>query len=124
MAMVVDILLLVGSVWCVLQIADRSIFNPSLWYLALHAYSVTFRLILLAGGALSASFIGVSSDTELVNAAIAADISLLAVVAATILASRKTNVSNDGSSLGSNSDQLSPRLGHFISILCITIGGY
>jgi oligosaccharide repeat unit polymerase len=108
----------------VLQVADRSIFNPSLWYLALHAYSVTFRLILLAGGALSASFIGVSSDTELVNAAIAADISLLAVVAATILAARKTNVSNDGSSLGSNSDQLSPRLGHFISILCITIGGY
>jgi oligosaccharide repeat unit polymerase len=123
-AMVVDILLLVGSLWCILQISDRSIFNPSLWYVVLHAYSVTFRLMMLAGGAQSASFIGVTSDTELVNAAVAADISLLAVVAATICVAHRTRMHDDSGSSGRNSAQLSPRLGQVISILCITIGTY
>src|ERR1039458_1443172 len=83
-ALITDIVLLISSLWCILIVSERSIFNPSLWWVALHTYTVTFRLITLNLGAQSPLFFGVRSDIELVNAAIASDISLLAVVVATI----------------------------------------
>ena len=121
-AMVTDILLLVGALWCVFQVSDRSMFNPTLWYMALHAYTVTFRVIVLAGGALSAAVIGIGSDAELVNAVIAADISLLAVTATTVLAAQKKGLKKESDTSGVV--QLSLRLGQIISVVCVTIGTY
>lgn len=123
-ALAVDGVLLVASLWCMLQISDRSIFNPSLWWMALHAYTVTFRLIALNLGSESEPTIGIRSSMELVNAAIASDISLLAVVAATIVAFQWSSNDSSGGQRGSKRFQLSPRLGQIISILCIVIGTY
>jgi hypothetical protein len=122
--LVVDILLLVASVWCVLQVSERSIFNPTIWYLALHAYAVTFRLVTLNLGTQSMSVIGVRSDMEMVTAAIASDLSLLVVVAATIMVARRTDKDDDGDGAGNDWARLSPRLGQVISILCLTVGTY
>jgi hypothetical protein len=58
----------------------------------------------------------------LVNAAIACDISMLAITAATLFAVRKA--STGGERGASHLTLLSPRLGQAISILCITIGAY
>jgi hypothetical protein len=102
-ATVVDMLVLLTSLWLILQTSDLSVFNPSLWYIALHAYSVTFRLIMLNAGAQSALFIGVRSDAELVGAAIAADISLLAIVAATMLIAHRAYQAEGICSKGSDS---------------------
>jgi hypothetical protein len=120
--MVVDIMLLAGCLWCVFQVSDRSIFNPSFWYLGLHAFTVTFRLIVLAGGGQSAAIIGVTSDMELVNAAIAGDISLLAIPVATILAGHQAAMGDESDASGVI--RLNPRLGQVISIFCIMIGTY
>ena len=118
-----DMALLLASLWCVLQTSDRSIFNPSIWYVALHAYTVTFRLITLNLGGQSLAVIGIRSDDELVNAAIASDISLVAVVAATILVSRKINGYSSRGLLRQRIE-LSSQLGQAISIVCLTIGTF
>lgn len=123
-ALVVDILLLLSSLWAILQISERSIFNPSLWYVALHAYAVTFRLVLLNLGAEPGWITGIRSDMELVNAAIASDISLLAVVAATGWAAHRASRVVDIGLRGSNPARLSPAIGTVIAILCVTIGTY
>jgi hypothetical protein len=120
-ALLMDIVLLLGSLWCILQTSDRSIFNPSIWYVALHAYTVTFRLIALNLGGRSLAVIGIRSDAELVDAAIASDISLVAVVAATILVSRRMSKYNGSGSLGGQIS-LSYQLGQVTSIICLTIG--
>ncbi len=123
-ALIVDVLLLISSLWCILQVSPRSIFNPSLWWVALHAYTVTFRLITLNLGVESISMIGVRSDTELVNAAIASDISLMAVVAATIVIAHRTLRDRANNLPDRGRAELNPRLGQMISILCLTIGTY
>ncbi len=123
-ASTVDILLLVSSLWFILQVSERSIFNPSLWWVALHTYTVTFRLITLNLGVQSISFIGVRSNAELVNAAIASDISLVAVVAATIFDAQRRQKYSASNSPKNTGVQLNPRVGQIISILCLTIGTY
>jgi hypothetical protein len=122
LALLMDIILWLGSLWCILQTSDRSIFNPSIWYLALHAYTVTFRLITLDLGGQSLAVIGIRSDEELVNAALASDISLVAVVAATILISRRISIDRSGS-LGGRIG-LSSQLGQVISISCLALGTF
>jgi hypothetical protein len=102
--------------------SEQSIFNPSLWYLGLHAYTVTFRLVTINLGAQSTSVIGIQSDLELVNAAVASDISLLAAVAATIVVAQLISRQGDGDFAGWV--RLSSRIGWIISILCLTIGTY
>jgi hypothetical protein len=121
-ALAVDIFLVVASLWCILNASERSIFNPSLWWVALHVYTVTFRLIALSLGSQSMWYIGIQSDMELVHAAIASDISLLAVVAATIFAARRTHRDRVSVSEDSSWTRLSPRVGQVISLLCLTIG--
>jgi hypothetical protein len=123
-ALIVDICLLIGSLWLILQVSKLSIFNPSLWWVALHAYCVTFRLITLNLGVQSVSLIGIQSDTELVNAAIASDISLLAVVGATLFIAYKSPENKASKSIESRWSQLNPRVGQVISMLCLTIGTY
>jgi hypothetical protein len=121
-SLVVDLLLLIGSLFCVLKVSEPSIFNPSLWYLVLHAYTVTFRLITLSLGAQSIVAIGIQSDIELINAAIASDVSLLAAVAATFVSGYR--VSRQREVTRADWVRLSPRVGWIISIFCLTIGTY
>ena len=124
-ALIADMLLLVMSLWFVLMVSDRSIFNPSLWWVALHTYTVTFRLITLNLGIESLPLLGVRSDAELVNAAIAADISLLAVVAATLFAAHLTqNREQRRFQPLIEMTQLDPALGQLISVFCIVAGTY
>lgn len=123
-ALIVDILLLIMSLWVILQVSERSIFNPSLWWVALHAYAVTFRLITLNLGVESIPIFGIRSDVELVNAAIACDISLLAVVGATLFAARKNPPNRIRGSIDKRVVQLNPLVGNIISILCLTIGTF
>ena len=123
-ALTIDILLLISSLWCILQVSERSIFNPSLWWVVLHAYTVTFRLITLNLAFESLSIIGVRSNTELVNAAIASDISLFAVVAATTLVAHRALRDRASNFTDSGLYELNPRFGQIISILCLTIGTY
>jgi hypothetical protein len=123
-ALTIDVLLLISSQWCILQVSPRSIFNPSLWWVALHAYSVTFRLVTLNLGVQSISALGVRSDTEFVNAAIASDISLISVVAATIFFAQRSLRERATNHPNSVPVQLNPHLGQIISILCLTIGTY
>ena len=125
LATIADILLLIMSLWCILAVSDRSIFNPSLWWVGLHTYTVTFRLITVNLGVESPSVFGVQSDIELVNAALASDISLLAVVAATLLgayAAQRNEQLRIHALRGRT--ELDPLLGQVISVLCIVIGTY
>jgi oligosaccharide repeat unit polymerase len=123
-ALLVDVLLLLLSLWLVLQVSERSIFNPGLWWVALHAYTVTFRLITLNLGVQSLAIMGIRSDAELVNAAIASDISLLAVVGATLFAARKRLENRTRKAIDSRVVKLDPLVGKIISILCLVIGTY
>jgi hypothetical protein len=123
-ALAVDILILVLSLWCILQVTQRSIFNPCLWWVALHAYTVTLRLITLNLGAESLSLIGVRSNVELVRAAIASDISLMAVVVATIVVEHRALRDRAIDFPDGGRDELNPRFGNVISILCLTIGTF
>ncbi len=118
----VDIFLVLISLWCILHASERSIFNPSLWWVALHVYSITFRLIALSLGSPSRWEIGIQSNMELVRAAIASDISLLAVVAATIFISHGAPRSRISLSAGGSWTRLNPRVGQIISLFCLTIG--
>jgi hypothetical protein len=120
----VDVFLVVASLWCILGASERSIFNPSLWWVALHVYSVTFRLIALSLGSQSMWYVGIQSDMELVHAAMASDISLMAVVAATIFVARRIHRGRVSFSAGSGWTRLSPRVGQVISLLCLTIGTF
>jgi hypothetical protein len=123
-ALTVDVFMVVASLWCILNASERSIFNPSLWWAALHVYTVTFRLMALSLGSQSMWYIGIQTDKELVHAAIASDISLLAVVAATIFAARSTHRDRVSVSEDSSWTRLSPRVGQVISLLCLTIGTF
>jgi|GEM_PF-2327110 oligosaccharide repeat unit polymerase len=120
-ALIVDICLLIGSLWLILQVSELSIFNPSLWWVALHAYSVTYRLVTLNLGVPSLT---IRSDIEMVNAAIASDITLLAVVGATLFVAYKNSGNKASNSIESRWSKLNPRAGEVISILCLTIGTY
>jgi hypothetical protein len=124
LSLVADILLLLGSLFCIMQVSDRSIFNPSLWWVALHAYTVTFRLITLNLGFEPDPVIGIRSDMELIYAALASDISLLAVVAATAFAARPMPEAISRSREDAGPVELNRPLGQIISILCLTIGTY
>lgn len=121
---VVDISLLVVALWCILKVSEWSVFNPSLWWVGLHAYGVTSRLISLNLGARSLSLIGIRSDLELVRAGIAADVTLLAVVAATIFVAFRTGAETGASPTGNDRARLNQYAGHVISLLCVTIGTY
>ncbi len=123
-ALIVDICLLIGSLWIILLVSERSIFNPSLWWVALHAYCVTFRLITLNFGVSSMPIIGIQSDMELVKAAVASDISLLAVVSANLFVAYKNTHKIAYNSSLTHWSQLNPRAGDLISIFCLTIGTY
>jgi hypothetical protein len=123
-ALTADTLLLISSIWCIWLVSERSIFNPSLWWVALHAYTVTFRLIALNLGGQSLPFFGVRSDIELVNAAIASDISLLAVVVATIFEAQRNSKKQSGAFKNLAWAQLDEGIGKIISVLCLTVGTY
>ena len=126
LTMIIDISLLVTGLWCVVKVSDLSIFNPSLWWLALHAFGVTSRLIFLDFGAKSLSVIGIRSDTELVRAGIASDLSLMGVVAATVYVALNSRKHEHGTAVpaGKNRGTLNPYIGHVISWLCLIIGTY
>ena len=124
-ALTLDVLLLISSIWCVWTVSERSIFNPSIWWVALHAYTVTFRLITLNLGVDSLPMLGVRSDAELVSAAIASDISLIGVVVATLLAAHQAQKNEQlRRQPTSKSIPFDPLLGQIISVLCIVIGTY
>jgi hypothetical protein len=124
--MIIDVCLLVTGLWCILQVSGWSIFNPSLWWVGLHAFGITSRLIFLDFGAHSLSVMGIRSDTELVRAGIASDISLMGVVAACVYAglSTRRGERGDAASAGKNWSRLNPYAGYVISGLCLTIGTY
>ena len=121
-ALTMDVLFLISSMWCVWMVSERSIFNPSIWWVALHTYTVTFRLIALNFGIESLSALGIGSDSELVNAAIASDISLAAVVVATLFAAHTAQ--RNEQLPRQQSIPLDPVLGQIISVLCIVLGTY
>ncbi len=121
---IADVLLLLLSLWCVVQVSEASIFNPALWWITLHAYTVTFRLLTLNLGVAPTAVLGIRSDSELVNAAIASDITLLAIVLATVFAYRPRMETGQAVSSMHIPIPLNDRLGQIISILCITIGTY
>jgi hypothetical protein len=123
-ALITDVFLLISSLWLILRISQRSIFNPSLWWVALHAYSVTFRLVTLNLGIQSIPMIGIRSESELVNAAIASDISLMGVVVATMAAEHRALRDKTIGFRDVGWDELNPRLGNVISILCLAIGTF
>jgi len=120
-ALCIDIFILNISLWCVLRVSERSIFNPSLWWIGFHAYSVTLRLISLSRGSRPLDYMGISSNMELVRAAIAADISLLAIMAATVFAAY---VVKDNVGCSPATVRLNLHLGLIISILSIIVGTY
>ncbi len=120
--MFVDLFLVGWSLWVLWQASDRSIFNPALWYVGLHVFTVTFRLIALANGALVWQFTGVRADDEFVNAAVGSDLGLLGVVAATIVAGVTVLGRRKGETRRSNPSRLSARIGLFISVFCLTVG--
>ncbi len=124
LALLVDVLLLLSSLWFILEVTERSIFNPSLAWVALHAYTITFRLISLNLGVESLPIIGVRSNSELVNAAIASDISLMGVVAATIFVAQRALHNKAIESSRSRAVELNSAVGQVISVLCLTIGTY
>jgi hypothetical protein len=123
---IIDLSLLVMGLWCILRVSEWSIFNPSLWWVALHAFGVTLRLIALAFGAQSLSVIGIRSDMELVRAGIASDLSLMGVVAACVYTAFRTRRGEpgDAASAGKDGSWLNPYAGYLISGLCLTIGTY
>jgi hypothetical protein len=123
---VFDISLLAIALWCIVKVSDWSIFNPALWWVALHVFGVTSRLIALDLGARSLQVIGIRSDIELVRAGIASDISLMGVVAACVFATfRMPSVESENAlSAGKDWGQLNPKVGHLIAGLCLTIGTY
>jgi hypothetical protein len=123
LSLIVDSLLLLLSLGFILKVSDASIFNPSLWWVALHAYVVTFRLITLNLGVEPLPFLGIRSDLEMINAATASDISLLAVVAATLFVARE-DLAVPRSVNDAPAVELDVRLGQLISILCLIIGTY
>jgi oligosaccharide repeat unit polymerase len=123
-ALIADVLLVILSLWCVLQVSDASIFNPSLWWIALHASTVTGRLCTLNLGVGPAAVFGIRSDAELVNAAIAADLSLLGIVMATVFVARPRMDSFSQRWSESEPIKLNRSVGQIISILCFTIGTY
>ncbi|HLY41327.1 MAG TPA: O-antigen polymerase [Terracidiphilus sp.] len=91
----------------------------------MHAYTVTFRLVTLNLGVESLPLLGIRSDTELVNAAIASDISLIGVMAATLLVAHQAQRNQQlHRETGGNSTPLDPFLGQIISVLCLVIGTY
>jgi hypothetical protein len=124
LALIVDVLLLISSFWCILRVSGWNIFNPCIWWVALHAYTVTFRLVTLNLGLETLWVIGIRSNTELVNAAIASDLSLMAVVAAAIFAAHRNAVNIPTSQQGRGPTELDPRIGQIIIFLCLTIGTY
>lgn len=117
-----DILLLLQCCGIVLLVSERSMFNPALWYLALHAYCVTFRLVTLSLGFESGSYSGVQSDVELVKAAIASDISLLAAVAATVWVAHRIDVRGIRPAAPGTRPALNPRIGWTIGLVCLVVG--
>ena len=123
---VIDISLLVVALWCILKVSEWSIFNPSLWWVALHAFGVTSRLIALALGSGSVGVIGIRSDMELVRAAIASDLSLMGVVAASVYVAFRTAKKERGDAVSAGKDwsRLNPYVGYAIAGLCLTIGTY
>lgn len=124
LSLVIDVIVVTIALACILAVSSRSIFNPSLWWLALHIYTVTFRLITLCLGSESMWEIGIQSNTEYVKAAAAADLSLIAVALATIWVSKCHHNSKAPLEHIQSKSHLSVRAGWIISILCLTIGGY
>jgi len=123
---IIDLTLLVTGLWCILQVSEWSIFNPGLWWVALHAFGVTSRLIALDLGSKSLSVIGIRSDMELVRAGIASDISLVGVVAACVFAGFNSRRDESGNAVSSekSGSKLNPYVGYVISGLCLVVGTY
>jgi len=123
-ALIQDIVIVGISLWCILRISRHSIFNPSLWYIALHFYTVTFRLLTLNLGAATSPIIGVHSDMELYRAATASDVGLIAVALVTAVLTLKRQERECSKALNTLSNKLNIKVGKIISILCLTIGTY
>jgi len=122
-AMIVDALLLLQSLLVVVRVADRTVYSPIFWYIALHAYSVTFRLITLNLGFGSDPLIGIHSDDELVRAAIASDLGLMGAVAASMWVAHRAELTPDY--LGEvKRPSLKAGLGWVIAIASLAIGTY
>ena len=123
---IIDVILLILGLWCISQVSEWSIFNPALWWVGLHAFGITSRLIALSLGARSLAIIGIRSEMELVRAGIASDVTLLGVVAATVYVGFRTSREKSGDAVSAKRDwsRLNPYVGYVISCLCVTVGTY
>jgi hypothetical protein len=116
----IDVVVLLGCFWCVWESSDRSIFNPALWWIGFHTFTITLRLFALRDGARTSHYIGIHSSMELIRAGLAADIALLGITAATVLLSYR---SSDLAAMRASRHPapLNGRLGIVIVLICIPL---
>lgn len=121
-ALFLDLFLGIWSTWVLVHWTERSVFNPGFWYLGLHAFVVTFRLNALYAGSQLLNVSGVRSESEVIRAALASDISLVAVAIASVWAAIRANRGSSRGAPALRPARLNPFVGQVISILCLTMG--
>lgn len=117
----IDITVLVSVSWFVIEVVGLNLFNPGLLWVVLHFYAVTLRLLALAAGYQVASFAGVLQNEDLIRAALADDLALVAIAAAIGFAALKFPNRFRGPR---NEVQLDPFIGKVLSVFCIFAGTF
>lgn len=120
-ALMIDIAVLIPVTWFVIQVSGLNLYNPSLLWLVLHLYAVTLRLGALAAGYQVSRFAGILTDDEVIRAALADDIALVAVALAVALAAAKFS---DRFKLSPPNVKLNPLIGKFLSVFCLIAGTF
>ena len=127
--LIIDIVIVFTALWALREWTTWSVFNPSLVYLAVHIYTVSLRgMQLYYSQRPLPSFPGALSMDSIGRAIAASDITLTAVVVASVLAA---NARKGGPTLlatrlrvGNPVHLLNRRVGHGIALVCLLFGSF